>query len=614
MSKSVVPAAAVAHAKHLVNNKKLIKHSSGQKPADTDAQAAAHKEEAANVADAKEAQQHTTSMSDAVLSDFSFAGALSSAAASTASLAEGAQADGGYSDDDNDGSGTIVAIGAAGLAILGGVVAFGGGGEKNKPPVVSAASQAVTTKEDTAATVTVAATDPNNDPLTYSVTTNPTKGTVTGGTGGAFTYTPSANFNGADSFVVTASDGKGGTVTQTVNVTVSAVNDAPTVDKATVAVAGTEDTVVTGQTVATDVDSTALTYTISTAATNGTVTIGTDGKYTYTPKANYNGADSFVVTVSDGTASATQTVNITLAAVADNPTADAESTTKLTVAEDASGVIVVAFTDPDAPTDTNLKFTLTDTPDNGTLTTNAEGNLVYTPNANFNGTDSITYTIADNNGGSTTVTVPITVTPVNDAPDITAPSKLDASNGAAVDFAITATDVDGDTLTYTFSGTGSDNITAKAGGGYTYTPDKGFTGTDTFVITANDGNGGTDTQSVSVQVGPAVTTRTIDVGNPADPSISVVASDASYILTDDAKVNTNVGIFGFTADDTIKVTNAVASDYNYTASNGDLLISFNNGAQVNLITIEDVLATNAVVFSYATAQSAIGNPNFMTFG
>ncbi|MBK8286615.1 MAG: hypothetical protein IPK97_18105 [Ahniella sp.] len=190
MSKSVVPAAAVAQATHLVNNKKLSKHYSGQKPADTDAQAAAHKEEAANVADAKEAQQHTTSMSDAVLSDFSFAGALSSAAASTASLAEGAQADGGYSDDDNDGSGTIVAIGAAGLAILGGVVAFGGGGEKNKPPVVSAASQAVTTKEDTAATVTVAATDPNNDPLTYSVTTNPTKGTVTGGTGGAFTYTP----------------------------------------------------------------------------------------------------------------------------------------------------------------------------------------------------------------------------------------------------------------------------------------------------------------------------------------------------------------------------------------------------------------------------------------
>jgi len=162
MSKSVVPAAAVAHAKHLVNNKKLIKHSEGQKPADNDARAVDHKEEAANVADTKEAQHHTTSMSDAVLSDFSFAGALSSAAAGTTALAaEGAQTDGGYSDDDNDGSGTIVAIGAAGLAILGGVVAFGGGGgHKNHPPTVSAATQTITINEDAAATaVTVSATD-----------------------------------------------------------------------------------------------------------------------------------------------------------------------------------------------------------------------------------------------------------------------------------------------------------------------------------------------------------------------------------------------------------------------------------------------------------------------
>lgn len=614
MSKSVVPAAAVAHAKHLVNNKKLIKHSNGQKPVDTDAQAADHKEEAANVADAKEAQHHTTSMSDAVLSNFSFAGALSSAAASTAQLAESAETDGGYSDDDHDGSGTIVAIGAAGLAVLGGVVAFSGGGHKNHLPTVAATSQAITTKEDTKATVTVTATDSDNDPLSYSVTTNPTKGAVTGGgSTGAFTYTPNANFNGTDSFVVTASDGKGGSVTQTINVTVSPVNDAPTVDKATVAVTGAEDTAITGQTVATDVDNTALTYTVTQGA-NGTVAIGTDGKYTYTPNANFNGTDTFTVKVSDGTDSVTQTVNVTVTPVPDNPTADADNTKALTVAEDTAGVIVVAFTDPDAPSDTNLKFSLTDTPDHGKLTTNADGDLVYTPDANFNGTDSITYTITDNNGGSTTYTVPITVTAVNDAPDITAPSKIDATGGTAVDFTIVATDVDGDTLTYTFTGTGADNVTAKAGGGYTYTPDKGFTGTDTFVITANDGHGGTDTQSVSVQVGPQVTTKTIDIGNPADPATTVVASDASYIFTDDAKVNTNVDIFGFTADDTIKVTNAVASDYNYTASNGDLLISFNNGSQVNLITIEDVLAANAVVFNYATAQAAIGNTTFMTFG
>lgn len=89
----------------------------------------------------------------------------------------------------------------------------------NRAPTFSSPSQSFSTNEDTAKVVNVSATDADNDVLTYSVSTSAKHGT-TSVSGGAITYTPSANYNGLDSFVVTASDGKGGTATQTINVTV----------------------------------------------------------------------------------------------------------------------------------------------------------------------------------------------------------------------------------------------------------------------------------------------------------------------------------------------------------------------------------------------------------
>lgn len=618
MSKSVVPAAAVAHAKHLVNNKKLIKRTEGQKPADTDKQAVDHKEEAANVADVRDAQQHATSMSDAVLSDFSFAGALSSAASSSSSslAAEGAQSEGGYSDDDNDGSGTIVAIGAAGLAILGGVVAFGGGGgSKNKPPTVSAATQTITINEDAAATaVTVSASDPNTkDTLTYTAS-GATKGTVAGGTNGAFTYTPNKDANGTDTFTVTVSDGKGGTATQTVTVNITPVNDAPVVaDKATATTK--EDTALTGSVGATDVDNATLTYTVATNAANGTVTVGADGKYTYTPKADFNGSDTFTIKVSDGTAAndKTQTVTVTVTAEPDAPRADAENTKALTVAEDTAGEIIVAFTDPDAPTDINLKFALTDQPDNGKLTTNAAGNLVYTPNQDFNGTDSITYTITDNNGGTTTQKVDITVTAVNDAPVLGTIANLTAVDGAA-SFTPAATDVDSTTLTFAATDPAGGAVTKNADGSFTYKADAGFSGTDTFTVTVSDGDK-TDSQVVSVQVGPSVITTSLDVGTPTTTATVALVGESDYILTDDASVQSFVIVTGFEAGDQIKVTKATSGDYNFTTSptdQNDVVITFNSGV-VNEIILDEVVADGTVIFNLATAQTALG-ANFITFG
>ncbi|WP_151835243.1 Ig-like domain-containing protein, partial [Acinetobacter ursingii] len=164
----------------------------------------------------------------------------------------------------------------------------------------TATANSVTTDEDTAVTGNVVGQDVDGDSLTYTVSTNPSHGTVSidSATGG-YTYTPNANYNGSDSFEVTVADGKGGSTTVTVPVTVTAVNDAPTATANSVTT--DEDTAVTGNVVGQDVDGDSLTYTVSTNPSHGTVSIDSaTGGYTYTPNANYNGSDSFEVTVADG--------------------------------------------------------------------------------------------------------------------------------------------------------------------------------------------------------------------------------------------------------------------------------------------------------------------------
>jgi VCBS repeat-containing protein len=179
----------------------------------------------------------------------------------------------------------------------------------NQAPVVDQA-QFVSTNEDTAKQITVSATDPNGDTLTY-VAGVATSGIVTGGAGGVFTYTPAANFSGSDSFTVTVSDGKGGTATHVVNVAVLDVNEAPVV-AASQTVSTNEDTPIAFRVTATDPDGDTLSYVAGTAG-HGTVSGGANGIFNYTPDDGFTGTDSFVVAVSDGNGgSSSQTVTVTI--------------------------------------------------------------------------------------------------------------------------------------------------------------------------------------------------------------------------------------------------------------------------------------------------------------
>jgi VCBS repeat-containing protein len=304
-------------------------------------------------------------------------------------------------------TGMLIAGGVAGAVAIGAAVSSDSdskGAPPNVAPETDTTTQSVAVTEDTAKTITVTATDGNGDALTYSAA-GATKGTVTGGTNGQFTYTPNANANGTDSFTVTIDDGKGGTTTQLVNVTIAAVNDAPVAN--TVApVTTAEDTPATINVVASDVDGDTLTYTAT--AQNGSVAIGANGALTYTPNANFNGTDSVVITVADGNGgTTTQTVAVTVTPVNDAPVTAA--TQAVTTAEDTATTVTVTGSDVDGDTLTYSAGTASD----GVVTAGAaSGDFVYTPNADFNGADSFVVTVADGNGGTTTQTINVSVSAV----------------------------------------------------------------------------------------------------------------------------------------------------------------------------------------------------------
>lgn len=415
--------------------------------------------------------------------------------------------------------------------------------------------------EDTAFKGAVTATDvdiaTNGDKLAYSLGTAATKGTAVVAADGTYTYTPNADYNGADSFTVTVKDSAGASATQTVNVTVAAVNDAPVFATPTVAVAAVQGAVTKGTAVATDVDVATngdkLTYAVGTAPTNGVAVVNADGTYTYTPTATFTGTDSFVVKVSDTAGlAATQTVTLTI-------------TPPPPLSLD---------TDNDANLSTRFTINATSAPD------------IFTENGNTANT--------------------VTLVGFNAAQDVIQVAGVPKA-------------------AYSFSSSGSDVLISLNNAGVVSdirlqgVLPAGSTALITNEASAEAALGGNFFQVSTAPGGPASTTSA-DVGTSTPVALN--GNSGAVTFTDNAASPTNVVISNFTGDDVIRVTGATAGQYAFTSGSfdggttgNDLQISFNNttAGVVNTIVILNVVDPNTLVFNQATAVSALGY-NFITFG
>ena len=437
-------------------------------------------------------------------------------------------------------------------------------------------------------------------------------------------YTGNLNFNGADTLTVATSDGTA-TDTDTIAITVNAVNDAP-VNTVPAAQTVAEDTIlpIAGVSVA-DIDSSALTTTLSVAhgilnvtagagvTGNGTASVTITGTaaqintalagLAYTGNLNFNGADTLTVATSDGTATDTDTIAITVNAVNDAPVNTVPAAQ--TVAEDTTLPIAgvsVADIDSSALTTTLsvahgiLNVTAgAGVTGNGTASVTIAGTaaqinaalagLAYTGNLNFNGADTLT--VATNDGAATdTDTIAITVNAVNDAPVNTVPAAQTVAEDTILPIAgVSVADIDSSALTTMLSvAHGILNVTAGAGvtgngtasvtiagtaaqintalAGLAYTGNLNFNGADTLTVATSDGTAADiDTIAITVNAVNDPPALNLDANSSTiggvDYLTTFTGSAVAIVDTDVSVVDTDSPLL---ASATVTLTNPQALD------------------------------------------------------
>ena len=255
----------------------------------------------------------------------------------------------------------------------------------------------------------------------------------------------------------------------------------------------------------TDADGDELTATLVTGPAHGDLTLNSDGSFTYTPDADYNGTDTFTYKVSDegnwhlhgllglfGGGGHTDTAQVTISVTAASNQAPVAGDDNVSTNEDTYVTFAVLTNDTDADGDP-LSVAVNPYPQaaHGSVAVNGDGTLSYLPNFNFSGTDTITYTVTDGDD-SDTGTVTVTVNPVNDMPVTAGDNYTVVQNGtlevAGPGVLANDNDIDGDSLTAVqFTDPSHGSVTFNADGSFTYTPDADFFGTDSFQYYAFDG-------------------------------------------------------------------------------------------------------------------------------
>ena len=411
-------------------------------------------------------------------------------------------------------------------------------------PVITSANTA-NVAENTTAVLTVTATDADlpAQTVTYSITggADQAKFSINAGTG-ALTFQAAPDYenptdvdtNNIYVVQVTANDGAGRTVNQTINVTVTPVNDNdPVITSANTANLAENTTAVLTVT-ATDADLPAQTVTYSITggadqakfsinAGTGALTFQAAPDYENPTDADTNNIYVVRVTASDGAGRTTnQTINVTVTPVNDNDPV-ITSANAANVAENATSVLTVTATDADLPAQTvtysitggadQAKFSINGT--TGELTFSAAPDYENPTDADTNNIYVVRVTASDGAGRTTNQTINVTVTPVNDNdPVITSANAANVAENTTAVLTVTATDADlpAQTLTYSITG-GADqakfsingttgDLTFSAAPDYENPTDADTNNIYVVQVTASDGAGRTTNQTVNVTVIP----------------------------------------------------------------------------------------------------------------
>jgi gliding motility-associated-like protein len=432
----------------------------------------------------------------------------------------------------------------------------------NDPPTVNPTS--IATAEETPATVVTTINDIDLDD-TFTATLCGVKNgsatlTVTGNQLSVL-YTPKLNYSGVDTVCVTVCDAVRACTTVNIPVTVSPINDKPTVTPTTITTP--EDTQATICTAVTDVDGgDTFTAVLCTGVKNGTATAtmktdasGTQVCVTYTPTLNYNGVDTVCVTVCDA-AGACETVKIPVVVtpVNDKPTV---TPTSIATVEDIPATVCTLINDVDA----GEAFTFTPCGvKNGKADISIVANqlcVIYTPNLDYNGLDTVCVNVCDLGGLCETVKIPVEVAPISDKPFV-APTRIVTPEDTPATVCTTISDSDvGEVFSVATCGDAKNGTAVPTITGskicVLYTPNANYNGPDTACFRICDLAGNCDTLIIPITVtsvndNPKVVQTTSTVLEDKTINICTIINDADLGETFTV---TKCGVKNGTADATI---------------------------------------------------------------
>ncbi|MCF6440485.1 Ig-like domain-containing protein [Pseudoalteromonas luteoviolacea] len=378
----------------------------------------------------------------------------------------------------------------------------------NDAPIAQA--QNLNLDEDGSLLVTLSATDQENDALIYRVVTGVSSGTLVQQSDTTWLYTPTSNFNGVDTFTFVANDGTDDSAAATVSLTVNAVNDQPTVTGQAVSV--DEETQVNITLSAEDIDNDNLTYLLVGEPSNGSYSLNSN-VLSYTGNLDYFGADSFTFKVNDGQAdSELATVNITVNNINDAPTISGSPSKQ--VNEDSAYSFVPTAEDKDGD---NLTFAIENLPSWMSFDSTT-GAISGTPvNANVGVYTGIVISVSDGTETAALTAFNITVVNTNDTPTISGVPSTSINEDSAYSFTPSATDIDGDTLTFSIQNAPAWIEFNTATGEMTGIPLDANVGTDTnIIVSVSDGQ-----ISASIAAFDIVVNNTNDAPTAIAPSYSI---------------------------------------------------------------------------------------------
>jgi hypothetical protein len=259
---------------------------------------------------------------------------------------------------------------------------------------------------------------------------------------------------------------------------------------------------------------------------HGAALISTGSVITYTPVARYSGQDAFTYTISDGRGgSSTATVAVQVNFVNYRPAAIDQT---VGTGEDTPLPVILGGTDANGD---SLSFSIVSGPAHGTLSSISGNRTTYTPTADYSGSDSFSFKASDGLLESSAATVSITISPVNDAPVANGQTSVSTSEDVAKTITLSASDVDGDALSYFIASAPLHGTLTGVAPNLTYTPAANYNGPDSFTFRANDGSADSNVAVVSMTVvpvndSPAAANDSAATNQGAPVTISVLSNDS----------------------------------------------------------------------------------------